>query len=237
MPTRRRAHDDDPASAATELKLFLETKLQPDDYADAEKLIDAMSGAEDEETGLPRPGGAQDHRITRWTRHHLIRSAACGTFTSPGGVRAGGRPYSGESWAGFGGRRCFASTGAAWHCHARDLPSGALPACGASPSAPVKVPAAARHVPRMTPAPLLPSTRSSRAWRGCERLNAMGTLARLHTATSAPPPSPERAALAEAIADPRHRQRAPIWAARCSRPRDSQCPGRSGGPGRGAGRR
>jgi len=62
MP-RRNARDDDPASAATELKLFLETKLQPDDYADAEKLIDAMSGAEDEETGLPRPGGAQDHRF------------------------------------------------------------------------------------------------------------------------------------------------------------------------------
>ena len=158
MPTRRRAHDDDPASAATELKLFLETKLQPDDYADAEKLIDAMSGAEDEETGLPRPGGAQDHRFAM---------DSADPFRRMRDLQAAERevaPYVGDD-ARHGQRqpRCFAR-----HWRGVAFPRAIFRrarcrSCGASPSAPAKVPAAARHVPRMTPAPLPPSTRSSRA--------------------------------------------------------------------------
>jgi hypothetical protein len=121
MPTRRRAHDDDPASAATELKLFLETKLQPDDYADAEKLIDAMGGAEDEETGLPRPGGAMDRR-------YAMDSAD--PFRRMRDLQAAERevaPYVGDVLGMDSAAAVFREALARRGIPARDLPAGALP--------------------------------------------------------------------------------------------------------------
>jgi hypothetical protein len=121
MP-RRRAHDDDPASAATELKLFLESKLSTDDYADAEKLIDAMSGAEDEETGLPRPGGAMDRRYAM---------DSSDTFRRMQDIQAAERevaPYVGDVLGMDSAAAVFREALARRGIASRDLPAAALPA-------------------------------------------------------------------------------------------------------------
>ena len=126
MPSRRRAHDDDPGNAARELKLLIDGKLSNEDYAEAERLIAAITGETDDERrddDLPRPGGAQDER-----RYAMDSGDA---FTRMRDLQAAERevsPYVGDVLGMDSAAAVFREALARRGVPARDLPAAALPA-------------------------------------------------------------------------------------------------------------